>query len=384
MKIGILTQPLHTNYGGILQCWALQHVLQEMGHEAWVVQRIRSSHTFGQYLIWQLKHVVRFVIGRPRPRWMTRKEKAEIRKHTQAFVDRYIRPRTSLIYSTRGLRADYASQRYDAYVVGSDQVWRPIYSPCQPNYFLDFVPAGAPVKRVAYAASFGTDAWEYPEKLARQCRALASRFDAVSVRESGGVRLCREHLGVEAVQVLDPTLLQDRGRYESLVQGEDVPRSEGNFFCYVLDRTPRTAALSASVSSLLGVRPFEVMPRHAGVVTSRVALSERVYPSPLRWLRGFMDADYVLTDSFHGCVFSIIFNRPFVALGNSGRGQARFHSLLSLFGLESRLADGSAGAEAIADLLREPIDWVRVNEIRRSWRQKSMDYLRHALGKEEK
>ena len=93
--------------------------------------------------------------------------------------------------------------------------------------------------------------------------------------------------------------------------------------------------------------------------------------------------EYVLTDSFHGSVFSIIFHRPFVALGNAGRGQARFHSLLGLFGLEDRLVT-TGRAEEVAARLREPIDWARVDRIKREWQVKSTEFLRKALGEDGK
>ena len=217
MKIGILTQPLRTNYGGLLQCWALQRVLREMGHEAWVVQRTYRFHAFWRWGGRLAKNLVRLLLGRKWIAWTSRGEESVIQQHTRRFVEGQIVPRTAPIYSTRGLRADYARRQYDAYVVGSDQVWRPIYSPCQPDFFLGFLSGEARVRRVAYAASFGTDKWEFSPKLAARCRALAGKFDAVSVRESGGVGLCRAHLGVAAEHVLDPTLLHGHEAYERLV-----------------------------------------------------------------------------------------------------------------------------------------------------------------------
>ena len=383
MKIGILTQPLRTNYGGLLQCWALQRVLRELGHEAWVVQRTYRFHAFWRWGGRLAKNLVRLLLGRKWIAWTSRGEEAVIQQHTRRFVEGQIVPRTSPIYSTRGLRADYARRQYDAYVVGSDQVWRPIFSPCQPDFFLGFLPGEARVRRVAYAASFGTDEWEFPPKLAARCRALAGKFDAVSVRESGGVGLCRAHLGVAAEHVLDPTLLHGHEAYERLVGEAGEARSAGDFFCYVLDRSAETEALKRSVAAELGVTAFEVMPRVPGAAPASTPMADRVFPPVTAWLRAFMDAEYVLTDSFHGSVFSIIFHRPFVALGNADRGQARFHSLLGLFGLEDRLVT-TGRAEDVAAKLREPIDWARVDRIKREWQVKSTEFLRKALGEDGK
>lgn len=378
MKIGILTQPLYTNYGGLLQCWALQHTLQMMGHETWVVQRMKKKHTFGKRLENMAKNIVRPLMGRPRMAWTTRTDDAAIQQYTRPFIEHQIVPHTKPIYSTQELQADYVRQRYDAYVVGSDQVWRPRYSPCQPDFFLDFLPAGSNVRRVAYAASFGTDEWEYPEPLTMQCRELAGRFDAISVRESGGIRLCEERLGVKATQVLDPTLLHEQRAYVRLVEETGEAQSPGNFFCYVLDRSEQKNALKQQVAEAMGLIPFEVMPQQAGQVPIGTPLSERVFPPVTRWLRAFMDAEYVLTDSFHGCVFSIIFNRPFVALGNAVRGQSRFLSLLEMFGLSNRLVVTNS-ANDIVDRLCAPIDWSLVNRTKLQWQINSIEYLNKAL-----
>ena len=97
-------------------------------------------------------------------------------------------------------------------------------------------------------------------------------------------------------------------------------------------------------------------------------------PAVTKWLRGFMDAEYVITDSFHGCVFSIIFNKPFWAIGNIGRGMARFTSLLAMFGLEDRMLTDLCGIEEDFDFSK-PIDWVSVNNIKQKWQKKSFDFL---------
>lgn len=383
MKIGILTQPLHTNYGGLLQCWALQHVLQSMGHDAWVVRRVKNSHTFFFWARIRLRNVVCKLFGRPKLVWLSRKDEAAISQQTRPFIDRYITPRTELIYSTHALRNDFERQRYDAYIVGSDQVWRPRYAPCQPNYFLDFLPQDSRVKRIAYAASFGTEQWEFSSRLTSQCATLARRFNAVSVREANGVHLCAEHLDTQAMQVLDPTLLLKTEDYERLVHEQDEPTSPGTLFCYLLDRSPETAFFKQALERGLGLTAFEVMPRAIGMQRPDVPIESRIYPRVTQWLRAFMDAQAVLTDSFHGCAFAILFNRPFVVIGNQRRGQARFQSLLSTFGLEERLVL-TGKADDITVCMKRPIDWADVNLRLSEWRTLSMDFLRNALNADRK
>jgi len=342
MKIGILTLPLHTNYGGILQAYALQTVLERMGHEVIVFDQdrdicrsvFRQMLTLGKYIVnkFLLRKNVRYFAPREQ-----NKERREREQHTRAFIEKYIN-----VYLVRHLEKD-VPKNLDAIVVGSDQVWRHLYFTGMfhtkiENAFLNFT-ENRVIKRVAYAASFGTDDWEYSEKETQKCAQLLGEFDAVSVREKSAVALCKEKLGRADVQhLLDPTMLLTKEDYIQLVKEANTPPSEGNLMCYILDESQEKKALINRIADERNLVPFYA---NSPVDDAIAMQSERIQPPLEQWLRGFMDAEFVVTDSFHACVFSIIFGKPFVAVGNKERGMARFESLLSLFILEKNLIDNT-------------------------------------------
>ena len=377
MKLGIFTQPLHNNYGGLLQCFALQTVLKRMGHDAVVVRRDYASRSYSFYhkSIRLIKNIIRVCIGRRWVKNITLEQWNHIGQHThQYFVNKYIQPHTELLVTNSELNSYISKNHFDGYIVGSDQVWRPVYSPCITNYFLDFA-ENADVRRVAYAASFGVDEWEFSADITPRCAQLAQKFDAVSVREASAVGLCNEYLGVDALHVLDPTMLLAKEDYIAVVEAEQEPKSAGNLFCYVLDKAVEKDEAIARVADSLHLQPFTCMPSlNASFDNLKKDIDACVFPPVTRWLRGFMDADMVITDSFHGCAFSIIFNKPFWVIGNVARGMARFHSLLSIFGLESRLLDVNNLANVD---WQSPIDWDKVNAIKHDWQEKSKEFLKN-------
>ena len=142
---------------------------------------------------------------------------------------------------------------------------------------------------------------------------------------------------------------------------------------YVLDRAPEKNEIINKIGNALHLTPYENGPvkYFSNIVENNVP--ECVFPSVSGWLAGFRDAQFVVTDSFHGTVFSIIFNKPFVAILNSERGASRFISLLSILGLENRLI--STGDEVSEEHLR-PIDYTEVNKILNEWKLKSINYIR--------
>lgn len=158
-KIGILTQPLGLNYGGILQAFALQHVLREGGHSPIIFNRVHPWYFDVAYYGWG---ALNFMIGkRPKLRISpNREESAIIKQHTTRFIDEHISI-TDRIRSTNQLKRTFNRENIDAIIVGSDQVWRESFSPCISNYFLDFLSGNNEIRKVAYAASFGIDYWEY-------------------------------------------------------------------------------------------------------------------------------------------------------------------------------------------------------------------------------
>lgn len=377
MKIGILTQPLYCNYGGLLQCYALQTVLQRMGHQTLVLQReFKRKYTLRGAIVYYIKHIVKLLVGK-RSSWHYRvdqKRRDYIAKNTYKFIEKNINPRSEHCYSTKELGDIVLKNKLDAIIVGSDQVWRPYYSPCQPNYFLDFLPKESKIKRISYAASFGGDEWTFSPEMTEECGSLLKRFDAVSVRESSAIKLCKEHFGIEATQTLDPTLLLEKEDYCKLFTSK---KDRGDLFCYILDRSEEKKNIIGSIAEEISFIPFESMPESQDNVYNLYEDIEKcVYPSVEDWLSAFMEAKMVLTDSFHGTVFSIIFNKPFWVVVNEGRGKARFESILSLFNLQHRMITSNSIKNVN---LMESIDWTSVNTKRKELQEESRQFIINAL-----
>lgn len=264
----------------------------------------------------------------------------------------------------------------EAIVVGSDQVWRGRYVRSMnslPFFFLDFATDAVRCSSIAYAASFGTDTWEGNEQETEVCRKLLQDFKAVSVRESSGVDVCRSVFDRAALHVADPTLLLQSSDYQALIDDEKGKSPDTPFIStYLLDS--HSEASSAIARRLnLPIQPLKDNPQAP-------RRRDRFPISVGQWLRLIRDAEYFITDSFHGCVFAIIFNKPFVCLGNESRGSTRFDSLLSTFGLQDRLIT-TRDADTIVQTLTTPIDWDRVNAIRRTEQQRAYGFLLSNLGK---
>ncbi len=373
-----ITHPLMTNYGGILQAYALQTVLRELGISNSIVHYKPRCHA------WAPK------VRGFRSAW----------KYWAPFINNFFSKQLKLpdfqqypffhtCFFTRFLklwkldihrRNLLSIPQEDAFIVGSDQVWRGEYTRSYeslPFFFLDFASPAQRRRSIAYAASFGSDEWEGTAEETAECARLLKEFKAVSVREHSALQLCREAFGVEAVQMPDPTLLLEAADYSRIIRHWWPQRRIEPFMAvYLLDETAEKSTLASTVA-VAGKLHLQHLTAHAEAPRA----IDRMPLSISRWLRFMRDCSCVLTDSFHGCVFAIIFNKPFVCLGNEERGSARFDSLLGTFGLQERLL-ATPTAKQVTQCMRTPIDWERVNAIRHSEQQRARDFLKQNLEKE--
>lgn len=377
MNVAILTQPLRTNYGGILQAYALQTFLQKRGHNVIVVNREYNNDISCKLFFWRVGSMLKSAI-----KLMMFRQKEFIVMNPLSpyyhsvwsgydvlpFVEKYIN-HSDALYSSKSLREFFRRQKFDAFIVGSDQVWRPRYSPCITDFFLKEIPKELNAVKVAYAASFGTDRWEFTEEETKECASLAKLFDAVSVREKSGVKLCKEYLGINAEHLIDPTMLLYKEDYINLMTDANLSKSKGNLFCYMLDDNYQADLIVESLKE----DGYKLNYASTSVVSTNE--TPRSYQlSVEEWLRGIYDAEIVVTDSFHACVFSILFNRPFVVVGNASRGNTRFDSLLEMFELQGRKIESYARfIEHKACLLKED-DLYNAQTFLSNHRLKSMDF----------
>lgn len=357
-----------------MQAWALQQVLKRMGHDPNTIDRQPDPKSQAYRCASLVYRTVMKMTGRRKAPINFERHLPFILQNTKAFIDHNI-AMSERLDSSGKLQTHFDREKYDTVIVGSDQTWRPKYSPNIENFFLDFL-EGVDIRRIAYASSFGVDDWEFTDKQTSHCAALATRFDAISVREKSAVALCRTHLDVDVELVLDPTLLLRPSDYEALLS-DDVSLSSGKVFRYILDNNDTKNRIVSEIASVFSKPVFHSQPLNDFQGSEAVSLADYKYPRVQDWLMSFRDADFVITDSFHGSVFSIIFNRPFVAIGNKERGLSRFQSLLSGLGLEDRLMiDGEVFDQKI---LATEINWEKVNLKLDNYRIKSMGYLKEWL-----
>lgn len=374
MKIGILTQPLHTNYGGLLQAYALQVVLRRMGHDAWTEDRKPNPLT----VLDKMKRLgfIRSLFGKQKIWIPNKEEELIIAQHTNRFIRENLQITESISSTSKKQLEKY---NFNAYVVGSDQVWRPKYSYGIGNYFLDFVKKRN-IKKIAYAVSFGVDDWEYTDKQTKKCRNLAQKFDAISVREDSAIGLCKNKLGVEAIHVLDPTMLLDKQDYIKLVEKDNILENRDSLMTYILDKSHVKSDIVNKVEQVLKLKTHSVMPKDKFENVGSEKINDCVFPAVTEWIRGFMDAEFVVTDSFHGTVFSIIFNKPFIVIVNEERGITRFRSLLKKFDLEERIIDtNNVSIGIVQKLISTTIDYNGVNLKLKEFKGFSRSYLNNQL-----
>lgn len=349
MKVAIVTQQLLNNYGGILQNYALQNVLKKIGHNPITIDYIYKP-SFFRIVISAVKTIFLRIKG-IRRRFLRRRHRLS---NMNAFISNNITlSRKVHNYSSDLIREIDAK----AIIVGSDQVWRPKYNPgVLQDMFLKFA-VDLDIKRLAFSASFGVDNMdEWSKSEISICAQLLQKFDLVSVRELSGVELCKQYFSINAIQLLDPTMLLSQADYDLICKNIPVDSSD-YIFAYILDVTEYKAKKIKEISKeySCAVKQYSIYPKPKLSVES--------------WLAMFRDAKYIVTDSFHGVVFSLIFQKKFIVIPNDSRGNTRIQSLLSIFNLSERMSSD----------INDYIDWQNVNKNMNVRREIALEYLKNAL-----
>lgn len=373
LKIGILTLPIIDNYGGILQAVALYRLLHAQGHK--VILIYQAPQAPSQNLFYKL--VKKILLKVPfhnfkniRTNHEIALERVKIIKTFRIFIEQEIYSISKNLYSKKDLEDFSKQEKFDAVIVGSDQVWRKGYikNTYYKSYFLDFIDSSK-TNKIAYAASFGKDHWE-GENDSEDIAKLLQDFTAVSAREASGIDICKKTFNYNnAVHTLDPTMLIGKEFYlNEIIPKYDVSNiSKGGLVTYVLDEAKEKREIiefvqkNTELESVLHLKGFNT--------------SNTTYSVP-QWLASIAYADFVVTDSFHGMVFSILFEKDFLVIANRNRGLDRFISLISLLGLENKLV---FSVEDLKNKRFDSIDYSRVNEILNNEKKRSLKFLMGAL-----
>lgn len=354
MKIGIITFHWATNYGAILQTFALQTYLIKMGHEVSIINYRPKKYRktlFGCF------YTPRFYLWTPRIKEYIKEQKLE------EFRKKYLNE-TILYESLIDLQKNPPQQ--DVYITGSDQVWNPYFTTMgegkpTSSYFLDF--GDKKVKRIAYAVSFGCE--NYPEKAESIANKHIQNFCAVSVRENTGIGIVTK-LGYEnAIKLPDPTLLLTSDDYNFGIPNP-LP-NEKSAVVYILRN--ETENIKRIISLLL--KDFRIE-----------TIGESLKPDSVEsWINKIRNSSLVITNSFHGMVFSIIFHVPFIiTLSKDASIQMndRFFSLLSSLELEHRIIY-DCDHEKLNILLEETIDWKGIDIKLAEQRNETASFFKRVL-----
>lgn len=385
MQIGVLTLwQSKDNYGQMLQCYALQQYLREKGHEPYLISYrfIKEERQYTPlwkmllkvYVIYPLVSLFGMCVEK---RCLANEEFEKYRHEKKRKFEDFLKKNIKMSETYNNL-ADLQKNPpiADCYIVGSDQVWAQLLSkPENLAFYLDF--GGEDVRRIAYAASFSMN--EYPENLKPKLAENLSRFDAVSVRETQGVEICKS-VGIKAAKVVDPTLLLGANAFENLAEKRLI--SDRYAFVYQLNiESPdeicwdealvfcRENGLSAIATASSGY--FDGSEILKGVKYG--------YPSIEEWLSLIKYSEIVITTSFHGIVFSILFRKNFVYVplnGTHSGGNARVLNLLSDLDIEEKcVSDG----RTFNDVASFEIDYSKCNMLLKEKVAESASFLLNAM-----
>lgn len=389
MKIGIITfWESMDNYGQVLQAYALQQILIQMGHQPYQIK-------FSMHGAQQIPNKISFL----RKIWKVLSIYPVIRKYKH-YKENKENLKFSVEIETKNKQREFSDfrkiyiqafpQEYrtideirrnppiaDCYITGSDQVWRMLLD-CENNkvYFLDF--GKDSVKRISYAASFSR--YNYPSQYKNILKEQLSHFDAISVRENEGLEICSD-AGFNAVKVLDPTLLLEKDRYLSLAK--DVEHLLNRYiFIYSINIQSKDEICWDDIVRYAKQNQLNLITTpSSGNISGREILEQTIYEYATipQWLSYVNHASVVVTTSFHGVVFCLIMQTNFIYFpleGKRAQGNGRVCTLLQSLHLENKIYGKD---KRIEDIIQDKIDWKSVEDLLREQKVKSIDFLNNAL-----
>jgi len=364
MKIGILTYHSAHNYGAMLQAYALQTNLKDLGHEVQFVhyhsESLELKNRRKQKIRSLRQLVVRVAV------FVLRKKFKRRFSNFESFMKSNLKC-TRRYKSTDELNED--PPVFDAFICGSDQVWN-MGSGGEPAFFLRF-PVGD-AKRISYAASFGSGS--IPQEYEKRLVEWVQPFDAVSVRESTGVDILKNISGTDACQVMDPVFLLSSDEWNQIAIEPEYTREYILF--YSLEPSKKVSDLLKYLSKSLNM-PIVILGKGGGfVLTCKTRMA--IDSGPAEFLGWFKRASFVVTNSFHATAFSIIYRKPFFTIPHSTRN-ARMESLLQLTGLLSRQIVDDDMLGGVSDESMRDIDYSEVVKKLELEIEKSGDFLNQAL-----
>jgi len=327
--VGVTGWWYNENYGGALTYYALNRVLAKMGLSVLMIAKCSDA-----------------------PDYRPNAESIPYRFALKHY-------RISKNYTHKSIQT--LNRHCDAFISGSDQLFNPyLWEYSGPQYFLDY--AGIENRIISYASSFGNIS-SIPEAFRMKFSYLLHRFDALSVREDYAVPLCEEAFGITPQKVLDPVFLCDMKEYDRLADASGLSIEEPYLLSFFLDpdNAKRDAVLYLSQKlgfksiNLLNATDFENNKKKLNLENTKTDIDVE------EWIYYYKHASFIITDSFHGTCFAILFQKPFISVANLQRGERRFVSMLKEAGLLQYLVYDLNDIRTKEELFR-PIDYHAVRE----------------------
>ena len=369
MTIGIMTWLHNGNYGTVLQAYALQRYLRNCGYDV-------SNIDFNATVSEKVKNLIRcgnspklflekFDIARMKK--AADPEKMAIRERRfQEFLDTNFNL-TKMISTYEELKL--FSDAFDTYICGSDQIWSPAL--LNPPYYFDFVSDGK--QKISYACSFGVSS--IPEKKKTIIRQLIRRYDHISVREQNGQKIVKDLIGIDVPTTVDPVFLLDTNDWNMVAAEKAV---KGDYvFAFFLTYNKAYVDTAIKTAEQLGVKLVMVPATREEYGVNAELVQDA---GPAEWVSLIKNAKMILTDSFHGCVFSLIYGKPLLIFKrfkdeNKGSQNSRIYTLVEQYGLEGNIA-GSYDSEQVQRVIQRQVAASATIEKNAEW---SKNWLKAAI-----
>lgn len=382
-KIGILNCSHIVNFGSVLQSYAVEKVVRDLTGRNVVSIRYKQKKGLlylRNYLPLLLeKELVAF-------KWRGVKRKLYLKfinknlgnqcrireKHFTIFVNKHFN--LSNIYIGRKHLID-STNEYSVFILGSDQVWHPINFGSH-YYTMEWIPNDVP--KITYAASFGVGS--IPNRQKKTTKKYLKRIQDISVREERGAELVRELTGKEVPVVVDPTLLLDKKDWDAV--SNKIPDSNDFIFCYFLGNNKKARDFAAELSQKTGLKIISILFMDEINKMDFGFGDEQLFEiGPGEFISYIKNATYIVTDSFHGTIFSLIYHKKFITFDRfSDNGtestNSRMDTLFEKLKLQNQRGGSGNDLEKVID---NTIDYDTVDKRCQELKNESIDYLKKAL-----